>query len=98
MAESYVLGAVARCSLSVRTDDGDPVDPESLAYYMLEPDGTLTTYVYGSDPQIARESMGEYHVDWPTEQAGRHRYRWDGDGVNAGADEESFRVQRSRVL
>ena len=58
---------------------------------MREPDGTVTTYVFGGSPDsIVKNSTGNFHVDWLLAQAGRHTYRWIGTGAAAEADTGEF--------
>jgi len=95
---SVVLGSVVRMSLHVASGAGDELDPTSLTFTLKQPDQSLVEYTFGADVEMVRDSAGDYHVDWLTSQPGKHVYRFSGSGLYAGADEESFRVARSRIL
>lgn len=98
MALSVALGSVVRLSLHVASQAGDELDPGSLTFFLKQPDGSVVEYTYGADPELTRDSAGDYHVDWLTAQPGTHTYRFVGTGNYAGADEERFRVARSRIV
>jgi hypothetical protein len=53
-------------------------------------DDDLTTWVYGTDSQVVKDSTGLYHADIPVTKAGRHYFRWEGDGTVTAAEEGSF--------
>lgn len=69
-------------------------DPSTLMFIMREPDGTETPYVYGTDAELVKDSTGNFHVDWPITQAGRHLYRWVGTGAAAEAGQAEFYALR----
>ena len=57
------------------TDISDAViDPTTITFLMHEPDGTETSYVYGTDGENVKSSTGVYYVDWAITQAGWHRF------------------------
>jgi len=41
--------------------DGLPVDPVTLRFRVITPEGTRREYTYGPDPEIVRDAAGEYH-------------------------------------
>ena len=69
---------------------GTPTDPTALSFVMRAPDGAETTYLWGTDDELVNDSTGNFHVDWPVAQAGRHHYRWIGTGAAAEADSGEF--------
>lgn len=76
---------------------GAPVDPGGVAFYLLDPAGTETEYVYGTDNELVREDTGVYYVDWPNTVAGVYTARFDGTGGNAGAVEGYYFVEYSPI-
>lgn len=72
----------------IKNRDGAISDPTTLTFTMTEPDGTVTTYVYGTDTQLVRDSVGNYHVDWVITKVGAHVWKFDGTGT-ATLDEPS---------
>lgn len=96
----YVVGKVVRMSVAItRTDTGAAADPTTPTFKIKEPDGTVTTYEYPTNAQLVKDSTGNYHVDWTTDQIGKHYYRFSGSGTTApGAEESVFEVTASNVI
>lgn len=93
----FQIGDVARLSAAFTDANAAAADPGGVQFKIREPDGTVTTYVYGTDAQLVKDSTGNYHVDWLIDQAGRHRYRFAGVASGQAAAESEFRAQPSRV-
>ena len=53
---------------------------------------TVTTWTYGVDSQVVRDSAGLYRADIPVTDAGTHYFRWEGTGAVIAAEESSFFV------
>jgi len=65
------------------------VDPTTVRIHHEVPAGTKTTYVFGVDPEVTKESTGVYRYSILTNSnalKGIHIYRWDDNGENAIAD------------
>ena len=92
--DSYDLGDTRRLSavFTVAANSPPATDPTTLTFKMREPDGTVTSYVEGTDAELVKDSTGNFHVDWLTAKAGRHVYRWIGTGAAAEADTGEFEV------
>jgi hypothetical protein len=89
MTHTYITGAVVRVSAPFRTS-GVAVDPTTVQAKIRTPDGTVTTYTYGTDSQLVKDSTGNYHVDVTTTADGTHTVRFSSTGVGAAADEVAF--------
>ena len=85
-----------KCRLTVTFKNlvGSETDPSAISFKMLEPDGTVTTYVYSVDAELVKSSTGVYYVDYDPDQAGRHLYRFIGTGTVAQTVESEFWVRR----
>lgn len=90
-----IEGDTLRFGVEINTPDGEPTDPDTLTFKMMEPDGTVTTFVAGTDDELVNDDVGSSHVDRTLDQAGSHFLRWDAEGDLAGAREESFLVRPS---
>lgn len=75
---------------------GSAHDPTAVSFTMKEPDGTRTTYVYGTDAEVVRSATGIYYVNWSATQEGRHYYRWFATGTGQAAEEGSFIVRQEQ--
>jgi hypothetical protein len=101
LVRSYQVGQrpTLRVSIKVLTDGAMALtDPSALTFRMREPDGSLTTYEYGDDTELERESTGIFLVRWRVAQEGVHYYRFyndEEDSVAEGAAERMFTAERT---
>ena len=78
-------------------EGGQQLDPTSVAFFMKEPDGTATSYVFGTDPELVRDSVGKFHVAWPITQSGVHHYRYESTGIGQAAKQAQFTAEASKA-
>lgn len=73
--------------LDLTIEDGTtPEDPATLIFRVRKPDATLTTYTYGTDPQVTRLATGLYECDLGVPAlAGQYHY----EGVTTNPDSTS---------
>ncbi len=90
---SYDVGDLRRFDVSFNDFKGAAVDPTRVTVRLREPDGTVMSFVYLSDPEVVRTALGSYHVKIPLTQAGRHVLRWEGTGAGQDAQESEFHVR-----
>jgi hypothetical protein len=95
--KQYVVGAEVRVSATY-TVAGVLTDPTTVTVRIKTPGGTKTTYVYGQDGEVVRDSTGAYHLDVTASVAGYWHYRFEGTGVAAGAKESKFNVNSSAFV
>lgn len=82
--------------VTVRTDPpfsdaaGVPTDPDTVTVQWRRRGSPPTTWVYGTDPEVIRDSVGTFHADIPVAKAGTYYFRWAGTGDVAAAEEGSF--------
>lgn len=94
MTDSYDIGDSRRFSVAFTDINGAAADPSAIAFKMVEPDGTETSYVYGTDSELVKDSLGNYHVDWVFSKAGRHIIRFEGTGAVTAAEQDEVYVRR----
>jgi hypothetical protein len=93
MANTHDKGDLVRC-VGVFTDaNGDPVDPAVLIFKFKTPGGTITTYTFGVDAQLVKDSTGTYHTDVDANAAGTWEYRYEGTGTGQAAGEAHFFIK-----
>jgi hypothetical protein len=73
------------------------VDPTAVNCSILAPSGTLTTYVYGVDADLKKESTGIYYLDLDIDESGDWCYRWFSTGTAQAAEENKFTVRNQLV-
>lgn len=91
---SYDVGDLVRLTAAF-TVSSSATDPTTTTCKVREPDGTVTTLVYGTDAACVRSATGSFYVDWSTDQEGVHSVRWIGTGAAQGAAESQFNVRES---
>lgn len=95
MAGSYDKGDVVRCSVEFRNNSEVLSDPSVVTFKVKNPAGTVTTYVYGTDIAVVKDSTGMYHVDIEIDSVGIWYYRFIGSGTLKAASEAKFTIKQS---
>lgn len=93
-------GSTVRITGTFLDQDDTDTDPTvSVVFKIRSPSGTETTYTYGTDAELQRESTGDYTCDVRVTEGGRWLYRWEAQttiGTTAYvAGEGAIVVQRS---
>lgn len=94
---NVVFGAVVQIGLTIKNMQSVLADPSALRLKLRDPDDVITTYVFGVDDEVVKDSVGSYHADLVMSKSGRWAYRWESDAPNAGADEGLIQVNKSIV-
>lgn len=90
-------GSAVRVAINLEDETDTDTDPATIKFTYRSPLGVETTYTYGTDAALVKDSTGDYHVDVVPDIGGRWRYRWLTSGTNKTiALEGSFLVQTSR--
>lgn len=94
----YFVGAAMSLSVSFTDSDVTPSDPITVVLKLRSPNGQLSTYTYGTDANVTKQSAGNYSATVTPNCAGRWFTRWEGTdaGGNVIVIEDNFNVQRSR--
>ena len=92
----YYVNTVVRLTVNFEEDDGDDVDPTTVTFKTMSPSWVETSYVYGTDDEVQKASVGNYTADVTPDEAGRWRFRWETTGTGTTiAVEGDFLVQYS---
>jgi hypothetical protein len=75
---SYQAGDTYPATVTVRDDEGNLINAETLALRVREPDGTATSYDL-DDAIIVHDSLGEYHADVLLDSTGMWVIEWSTD-------------------
>lgn len=77
-------------------DGFTPFDPSVIRFKVLRPDGTQTTYTFGTDTNVVKLSTGHYACDLEATASGVWYYRVESvTGGLTGATEGAFTVPAS---
>lgn len=91
---TYDFGDLARCSGSFTDTAGAAMDPAAVFFKVKDPEGDITTYQYGFDVALVKDSVGNYHVDVNANKPGTWTYRFYSTGNGQAADKRTFIVER----
>ena len=91
----YKKGRLVRFSAAFTNAAGTATDPTAVTFKIRSPAGTTTTYVYGTDAELVRDSAGNFHVDFAMTAAGDWAHRWEGTGAVVTAEESQVVVEPS---
>lgn len=93
----HKLGSRRTLQVTVRDEHGELIDPAELTFTMTTPDAQVTTYLYGTDIQVVRDSLGVYSVSWLCNKLGRHSAEFVAAGNISARVSEEFLVQAAEV-
>lgn len=96
MSNTYDLGDLVRCAGVFTDASGNLVDPTVVKASVQTPAGIDTTYTYGTDVALVRDSAGAYHLDVSATSAGRWYYRLHSTGIGQASGESYFDVSPSQ--
>lgn len=89
----YDKGDLVRVSAAFTDSAGAAADPTGVTLKVIEPDGTQTSYVYGTDAEVIKASTGNYYADIAADAAGGWHYQWAGSGAVVAVQPGQFAVQ-----
>lgn len=92
MINIYINGQEVRVSVAFTVNDV-ATDPTTVKAKIKDPSGNVSTYVYGTDAALVKDSTGNYHVDVVTDENKHWHYRFEGTGSCTAVEEGSFRVR-----
>lgn len=99
MVDAINPGDVVRVSTApgFKNAAGAPADPTTVTLRWRRHGGTTTMWVFGTDVQVVKDSVGVYHADIPVTEHGLHYFRWEGTGAVVAAEEGYFSVSSDFV-
>jgi hypothetical protein len=92
----YNIGDVVKIPLLAENTSGTDVDPGTLTLTIKAPGIAAVVYTYGVDSEIVRTAAGIFYLLYTTTTAGKHYYRWNGTGSNAGTLQGHFYVKANQ--
>lgn len=94
---SYDQGDLTRQSVIFTNDADVATDPTVVTFTFKKPSGDETTYTYGIDAVLERDSAGNFHADVVADEHGLWVWSWSGTGAVTQTDEGQFFVQPSDI-
>jgi hypothetical protein len=96
----YLEGRRIRFSVQIKTYPALVlVDPTNLTLTIKnKTTGTVVDFIYLTDAEVIRDSVGAYHCDWTPAVKGVYWYRFSCTGTVEDAAEATFSVTDSQVI
>jgi len=92
----YYPGSPIRLTISFTDENDAGVDPTTVTFKTYSPEGRTQTYVYGTDSEVGKSSVGNYYADVTPDEFGEWLYRWQTTGATTTyAEEGRFNVNYS---
>lgn len=66
-------------------DTGVLLDPATVSVAIRPPSGAIVTYVYLTDAELTRVSLGVFQVSIPLTEVGTYKWKWTGTATNKSA-------------
>lgn len=88
--EAFYVGQQIKIDATFTNLAGDVTDPTTITAKLRSPDGTITTYVYGTDAALTKVSTGLFRLLYTVAEEGEHHWRMLGTGAVIAAVEGTF--------
>jgi|SRR5690606_12147698 len=92
-----LIGNGVTSTQEFKNSSGVLTNPTSVTVTVREPDDTKTTYTYGTDPEVVRDSTGIYYISIVPDAAGPWGFYWLGTGTVPRSTEDFVLITPSRV-
>lgn len=79
------------------TATGEPVDPTTVVFTFVDPSNNETEYIYGTDAELVKDSVGNYHVEIDCDEVGVFSYEWASTGTGQANEGGRFRVKPEQI-
>jgi hypothetical protein len=91
----YEIGQTVILRAVFKNKAGVAVDPTALTMRIKDPLGAVTAFTYGVDPEVVKESDGNYYIARDPNLQGVYVALWEGTGSNKGAAKDHFQMAES---
>lgn len=91
---SYNPKSSVRLTVTFQYDSAD-TDPTTVVFESIAPDGTTTSYTFGTDAEVVKEATGVYYVDLELPDSGTYYWRFYGTGAVKASEEGEIQVLSS---
>lgn len=96
LVKCFPWGSLVRLTAEFTRPGSPPeVDPDSVTVRTYSPNLDFDEKVYGTNIEVVRDDVGQYHYDVNASEPGDWIYRWEGTGAGQAAAEGKFKVAGS---
>lgn len=96
MASTYDIGDTVRLRATYTDTGGTATNPTTVTFVWEDPSGNFSTRISGSS-NVMNPSVGTFHTDFITDEAGLWEYRVSSTGTIIASEEDYFIVRARRV-
>lgn len=91
---TILVGNVVRTYATFKDIDDVLQDPSTVQVQIKDPSATITTYVYGTNAELVKASVGKYYVETDTsgQAGGTYQLKWNSTGTYKAAGQTYFTV------
>jgi hypothetical protein len=88
----YEIGQTVILRVAFKNQAGVAADPTTLKVEIKDPLGQETEFTFGTDAEVIKDSVGNYHIARDPEIQGVYVAKWRGTGANKGAARDQFKM------
>ena len=96
--QTYDIGDVAVLKGAWKDETGVYADPTYVTFSANFPDGSTVAYVYGTDLEVVKDDMGQYHVNLPVLIPGFYQYHFSSQNPDGTVDESLLQAAADEWL
>ena len=90
MYDKITAGETVKFSANITNLKNKAEDPVGIKFVIKTPANVVTTYQYGTDPQLLKDSLGKYTIDLILSLPGTYRIRWETAAPNVSIEENTI--------
>lgn len=76
----YDIGDLHQSLIAFSNLSNVATDPTTVTFTWTKPDGSSVVYIYGTDAELIKDGVGNYHTDITYDQKGRQVLKWTATG------------------
>jgi hypothetical protein len=92
---TYFKGNLVRCFCYFE-ENGERVVPDTVTFKIKNPNGNVSTYVYGTDDELEKDAENLFSIDIEASVPGQWFYRFESTGTGQAAFESEFIVRKGQ--
>jgi hypothetical protein len=95
MYDKITVGETVKFTAQITNLKNQLTDPVGIMFKIKNPIGVSTTYLYGTDAQILKDSVGKYSIDLILDVVGTYKIRWETVSPNVSIEENTIIAEKT---
>lgn len=92
----YDRGDQVRVTATFANSAGTATDPTAVTAQYIDPAGTITSKIYGTDAEVVKSATGVYYIDITLSSSGEWAARFSGTGTITAAGVTKIEAAKDR--